>query len=90
MQDQGKVTISLGSGRNEDVELVISDTGPGILPEYQKKVFEPLFSTKTHGIGFGLSIAKMIVENHGGAIRVESESGKGAGFTIILPKAEKE
>jgi signal transduction histidine kinase len=49
------------------------------------KLFQPLFSTKARGIGFGLAITKMIVERHGGAIGVESEPGKGATFTIKLP-----
>ncbi len=47
----------------------------------------PLFSTKTHGIGFGLSIARMIVENHGGTIRAESPVDGGTRFVIALPQA---
>ena len=65
------------------VELVIADTGPGIPPDQLEKVFEPLFSTKTYG--FGLSITKMIIENHGGTITAESNPGTGAVFAITLP-----
>jgi PAS domain S-box-containing protein len=85
MENEGKLTISAGQLKDGQIEIVIADIGPGIAPEYLEKVFEPLFSTKAHGIGFGLSITKMIIENHGGTIRAESEPGKGAAFTVILP-----
>ena len=85
MKDKGKLTISVQHIESDRIELSVSDTGPGIIPEHIEKVFEPLFSTKTHGIGFGLSIAKMIVENHGGMVRVESEAGSGTMFVINLP-----
>lgn len=71
------------------VELRIADSGPGISPENLARVFDPLFSTKTHGIGFGLSLAKMIVESHGGTIRAGSEPGSGAVFIITLPDAKR-
>ena len=61
------------------------DTGYGIAPENIDKIFLPLFSTKTRGIGFGLSITKMIIENHGGILKVKSEPGKGADFIISFP-----
>ena len=70
------------------VEVRISDTGPGISREHVGKIFEPLFTTKTHGIGFGLSIAKMIVENHGGTIRAESTERAGTTLAVCLPRAE--
>ncbi|MDM8548835.1 response regulator [Desulfobacterales bacterium HSG2] len=89
MSDAGKLTITLRSSESGQAELSVADTGPGIPPEQLEKVFEPLFSTRTHGIGFGLSITKMIVENHGGAIRAKSGPGTGATFSITLPMAEK-
>ncbi len=70
------------------VEIVVSDTGPGIPEKNVEEIFEPLFTTKTHGIGFGLSIAKMIVENHGGSIRAESTQGSGARIVIALKTVE--
>jgi len=80
----GKLTIALCQ-TDSQVEISFSDTGPGITPENMGKLFQPLFSTKARGIGFGLAITKMIVERHGGTIGVESEPGKGATFTIKLP-----
>lgn len=55
-------------------ELMLTDTGPGIPPENLDKIFEPLFTSKAQGIGFGLSITKMIIENQG-TIRAELEPG---------------
>ncbi|MCF6147631.1 MAG: PAS domain S-box protein [Candidatus Kuenenia sp.] len=70
---------------NKCIEIQFHDTGPGITPENQERIFTPLYSTKTTGIGFGLTICKMIIERHGGTITVASEKGKGATFIIQLP-----
>lgn len=62
-----------------------SDTGEGIAPEHQKKLFEPLFTTKRSGIGLGLALVRMLVAGHKGMITVDSEVGKGSTFTVELP-----
>jgi signal transduction histidine kinase/CheY-like chemotaxis protein len=69
------------------VHLEITDSGPGIPAEIRAKVFEPFFTTKPpgEGTGLGLSLCRGIVEEHGGAITVESEPGRGTTFTITLP-----
>jgi two-component system NtrC family sensor kinase len=67
------------------VEVVISDTGPGIPPERLSKIFDPFFTTKEKGTGLGLSVVYGIVERHGGTIAVDSEVGRGTVFTIRLP-----
>ncbi len=69
------------------VYLEVSDTGPGMPPEIQARIFEPFFTTKPsgQGTGLGLSLCQGIIEEHGGAIRVESEPGRGATFRIDLP-----
>jgi signal transduction histidine kinase len=54
-----------------------------------EQIFLPLFTTKAKGIGLGLSITKMIVENHGGKIFVESKPGIGAKFSIRLPEVSE-
>ena len=70
------------------VELAVADTGIGISEDDKAKVFEPFFTTKNEeGTGLGLSITKDLVEKHGGAIRVQSEPGKGSRFVLRLPKA---
>ncbi|MGH7265766.1 MAG: MASE4 domain-containing protein [Candidatus Rokuibacteriota bacterium] len=72
------------SGR---VRIVIADTGPGIPADVQTRIFEPFFTTKPEGegTGLGLPLCRGVVENHGGAIRVESVPGEGATFVIELP-----
>jgi two-component system NtrC family sensor kinase len=66
------------------VRLEFSDTGPGISPENQSRLFEPLFTTKAHGSGFGLFTSHKIIEAHCGQISVASQVGQGTTFTILL------
>jgi signal transduction histidine kinase len=84
MPEGGKLAIAAREMDNF-MELVVSDTGRGILAEAMGKLFEPLYTTKAKGIGLGLAVCKSIVERHGGHIEVESNVGKGATFTIYLP-----
>jgi C4-dicarboxylate-specific signal transduction histidine kinase len=72
---------------NEVAEVSIADRGPGIPPDNLKQVFEPLFTTKTEGMGIGLSIARTIVEAHGGQLSAENLPGNGALFRVSLPLA---
>jgi signal transduction histidine kinase len=64
--------------------ISISDTGPGIPETSIRRVFEPFYSTKERGMGMGLSIARTIIESHGGSIRAENRDGGGAVFKIEL------
>ena len=66
----------------------IEDTGPGISESDRDRIFNPLFTTKTGGMGMGLSICRSIIENHGGRIWVEAVEGPGAIFQFELPAAE--
>ena len=67
------------------VELSIADNGPGIRKSDSSRIFEPLYTGKKDGHGFGLSVCKEIVKRHGGTIEVESDLGQGAKFIIRLP-----
>jgi len=57
----------------------------GIPPEDMKKLFEPLFSTKTKGVGLGLAVSRKLIEANDGYIEVSSEAGVGSTFTVIIP-----
>ncbi|RMD85489.1 MAG: hypothetical protein D6813_16175, partial [Calditrichaeota bacterium] len=74
----------------EYVEIDVADTGPGIDPEIGEKVFEPYFTTKKDGSGLGLTIARKIVEDHGGKITLSSRPGFATIFKIMLPKGNCE
>lgn len=84
MGQEGTLTVCVGKAGNQ-AELSIADTGPGIAQEHMARVFQPLFTTKQGGVGFGLALAKTVAEKHGGKIELKSEPGKGATFTICLP-----
>ena len=71
-------------------KLTVQDTGAGMGAETLSKVFEPFYSTKFTGRGLGLSAVYGIVKNHDGYIWAESEQGRGATFTVLLPAAEAE
>lgn len=88
MPDGGQLTITTNN-ENGQVEIRFSDTGPGVPPELMDRIFEPFVSHgKKKGAGLGLSIARRIVEEHGGRIWVENSSAGGAIFVIQLPLQE--
>ncbi len=81
----GEILIRL-QPRPDGVAFSISDSGPGIPPDELQLIFEPLYTTQNQSFGLGLAIVQRVVEMHGGYIEVESEEGKGATFTIFLPR----
>lgn len=90
---KGTLIITTDIFCENDIEyarVIIEDTGCGMDIEVQKHLFEPLFSTKTKGIGLGLAIAKNVIERHGGKILFESSVEKGSKFIILLPYAKPE
>lgn len=92
MANGGSLIISVRSdGAAALAEIVVRDTGSGIPAEKLKRIFEPFFTTKEvdsqgqGGTGLGLSLAKDVMETHGGRIRVESAIGAGTSFTLKFP-----
>ena len=81
----GKVSLEVGH-TDGAVKLTVVDTGKGIPPDALPNIFRPFFTTKGNGTGLGLSLAKRMVENHGGRLEVDSWIGKGSRFTVTLPK----
>ena len=87
----GRVNVSIG--RDGDRAFIrVRDTGPGVSPDEVSRIWDRLFRGDTsrteRGLGLGLSLVKAIVETHGGAVRVDSEIGKGSTFTVALPASE--
>jgi signal transduction histidine kinase len=79
-------TLTLSTRRDGDyVEISVADTGLGIAREHWGKLFTPFYTTKVTGTGLGLAIVSQVVENHGGAVRFDSEAGRGTTFHIRLP-----
>lgn len=83
--NQISVEVKLGD-TNQEVEIVVADTGAGISPAHLRKVFEPFFTTKPagEGTGLGLSICHRLVHGMGGHIHVSSEEGVGSRFSVFL------
>jgi signal transduction histidine kinase len=67
----------------------IKDSGSGIDREALQKIFTPFYTTKSAGTGLGMAIAKKVVDEHGGNIRIQSEPGKGTEVTVELPRKEE-
>jgi signal transduction histidine kinase len=84
MEESGTLTLR-GRVTAEGVQLEVSDTGPGIPPELQQKIFEPLFTTKARGIGLGLAVSRSLTAANRGRLAVSSLAGKGATFSLTLP-----
>ena len=83
--------LAIHTALSEDggaVEIIVADTGHGLTDEIRERLFLPFYSTKHRGTGLGLSIAAKIVQEHGGSIRAEANSPKGARFLLRLPLME--
>ena len=92
MNGHGRLTISTEADGDERVLVTITDSGPGIPEDMQKRIFEPFFTTKPvgQGTGLGLDISyRIVVGRHGGDIRVESTPGD-TRFIVCLPLTERE
>lgn len=93
MSDHGRLTVvterlashPTGGQGTAWLRLSIQDTGRGIEAGHMEKLFQPFFTTKPEGTGIGLAITRWIIEEHRGHITVESQAGRGATFTILLP-----
>lgn len=74
---------------NDFISILVSDTGSGIPAQAQDRIFEPLFTTKSKGTGFGLAVCKRLVEAHGGTISLKETSAAGTTFEVLLPPSGK-
>lgn len=82
--------ISTSALSDRHVKVCVADSGSGLSPEIADRLFQPFSSTKTHGLGVGLSISRSIIEAHGGRVWHEQSPMGGAAFCFTLVKAAKE
>jgi PAS domain S-box-containing protein len=88
MPEGGALEITAADdAQAKTVSVSVKDTGIGIAPESVSKLFQPLFTTKTRGIGLGLVVVKNLTQANNGTVDVHSEPGKGTAFTVVLPAA---
>lgn len=80
-----EVEISTRLAADNQVEVAVADSGPGIDPAILSKLFEPFFTTKPNGMGMGLAISQRIIEAHAGSIRADNQASGGAIFHVTLP-----
>jgi two-component system sensor kinase FixL len=86
MQDSERreMVISTAPAAEGMVRIAVADTGPGIAPEMFKQLFQPFVTTKTQGMGVGLSVSRTIIEAHGGRLWAAANPGGGAVFAFTL------
>ncbi len=92
VEEGGKISISLSllkGQRGSKIRVFISDNGCGIPQKNREAIFEPFYTTKASGIGLGLPIARKIIEQHRGTIRVKENAAKGTSFEILIPAEEE-
>jgi signal transduction histidine kinase len=82
-----QLSIRTEPGEGEFVRLIVRDAGVGVDPRALEQLFEPFHTTKTAGVGIGLSVSRSIIEGHGGRLWVETNDGPGATVVFLVPRA---
>ena len=85
-----ELLISTEQTQTSGVLVSVRDSGPGIDPDHLDRVFEAFYTTKSSGVGMGLSICRSIIDAHGGRLWADMNESRGAVFRFILPGADKE
>lgn len=87
MEDGGTLTVSVEAPQPDAVDVLITDTGPGLTAEAAEAAVRPFYSTKPQGTGLGLPLVARIVAAHRGGLAIESSPGKGTTVRVTLPRA---
>src|ERR1700719_3393300 len=85
-----ELSITTGQSQTGGILVAVHDSGPGIDPVNLDRVFEPFYTTKTSGVGMGLSICRTIINGHGGRLWAEANEPRGAVFQFTLPPAQEQ
>jgi C4-dicarboxylate-specific signal transduction histidine kinase len=85
-----ELSISTEQNQTNGVLVAVRDSGPGIDPTRLEQVFEAFYTTKSSGVGMGLSICRSIIDTHGGRLWAEANEPRGAVFQFTLPRADRE
>jgi signal transduction histidine kinase len=83
-----ELSISTTQGQRSEILVAVQDSGPGLAPERLERVFEPFYTTKSTGVGMGLSICRSIINAHGGRLWAEANRPRGAIFQFTVPAME--
>jgi signal transduction histidine kinase len=81
-----ELLVSTAADTPDGVTIAVRDSGPGLPQAELRRVFDPFYTTKEHGLGMGLSICQSIVETHGGRLWAGANAPRGAVFQFTLPK----
>jgi signal transduction histidine kinase len=87
MSEGGRLIVSTLS-REGRVEFAVRDSGCGMTEEQSRNVFEPFYTTKSQGLGLGMSFVAKVIEGHGGSVAISSAAGQGTDIKITLPGEE--
>jgi two-component system sensor histidine kinase HydH len=85
MPDKGTLELTVTRENDDSIIMIIKDTGSGIDPEEMKSIYDPFVTSKTKGVGLGLTMVYQIISNHHGEIKITSNESKGTTVTIVLP-----
>jgi signal transduction histidine kinase len=85
MPSGGTLRIATAS-TGAELQLTITDTGPGVPEELRARIFQPFFSRREGGTGLGLPLARRAIEQSGGTLTLTPSNGPGAGFVIVFPE----
>ena len=82
------MVISTEQSEAKGIVVAVGDSGPGVDPEDRERVFQAFYTTKSSGVGMGLSICRSIIEAHGGQLWADANEPRGAVFKFTLPNTE--
>jgi two-component system sensor histidine kinase HydH len=85
MPNKGTLELTVTRENDDSIIMIIKDTGSGIDPEEMKSIYDPFVTSKTKGVGLGLTMVYQIISNHHGEIKITSNESKGTTVTIVLP-----